>query len=92
MLCILPAAAAVHVSYHREEKEKLSKPCKAEVFKVQKVIATDYRADPEMAALCKTDIEQHCKGVKDGGGRVTACLVRGRSSSSRKATACLAAG
>jgi hypothetical protein len=60
----------------REDKDKLSKACAAEVFKVQMAIAADYRADPEMAALCKSDIEQHCKGVKDGGGRVTACLVR----------------
>jgi Golgi apparatus protein 1 len=65
----------------REEKDKLSKGCRAEVFKVQMAIATDYRADPEMAALCKTDIEEHCKGIKDGGGRVTACLVRGSCSS-----------
>jgi Golgi apparatus protein 1 len=55
------------------------------VFKVQMAIATDYRADPEIAALCKTDIEEHCKGIKDGGGRVTACLVRGSSISRGRA-------
>lgn len=44
---------------------------------MQKAVAADYRADPEMASFCKSDIEQFCKGVKDGGGRVAACLVSG---------------
>jgi hypothetical protein len=71
----------------REDKDKLSKACAAEVFKVQMAIATDYRADPEMAALCKTDIEEHCKGIKDGGGRITACLVRCTAAAAAAATA-----
>ncbi|WIA10935.1 hypothetical protein OEZ85_011100 [Tetradesmus obliquus] len=69
-----PTAEGRIIACLREEKGKLSKACAAEVFKMQMAIATDYRADPELAALCKADIEQHCKGIKDGGGRVTACL------------------
>eukprot|EP00882_Tetradesmus_deserticola_P009845 GHRQ01010403.1.p1 GENE.GHRQ01010403.1~~GHRQ01010403.1.p1 ORF type:complete len:576 (+),score=223.19 GHRQ01010403.1:287-2014(+) len=69
-----PTAEGRIIACLREDKDKLSKACKAEVYKVQMAVATDYRADPEMAALCKADIEQYCKGVKDGGGRVTACL------------------
>jgi hypothetical protein len=28
-----------------------------------------------MAEACKEDVEQYCKGVRDGGGRKAACLV-----------------
>lgn len=69
-----PSALAEPLSC-RESKEKLSKACAAEVFKVQRAVAVDYRADPAMAAACKADAERLCKDVKDGGGRKTACLV-----------------
>lgn len=74
-----PLALRVAVcAMSRARKDKLSAPCGREVFKVQKAVANDYRADPAMAAACKADVEARCARVKDGGGRKTACLVSGR--------------
>ncbi|KAF8068300.1 hypothetical protein HT031_001987 [Scenedesmus sp. PABB004] len=61
----------------RDRKSELSKPCAKQVFKVQKAIASDYRADPSMALACKPDVERLCGTIKSGSGRVNSCLVRG---------------
>ena len=37
----------------------------------------DFRVDPMLYEACKDDAESVCKGVKNGGGRVQACLVSG---------------
>ena len=37
----------------------------------------DFRADPMLYEACKDDSESLCKGLKPGGGRIQACLVRG---------------
>ena len=37
----------------RDNKEKLSDGCKAEVFERQAVAADDWRTDPELFAACK---------------------------------------
>jgi hypothetical protein len=37
--------------------------------------AVDIRADPMLYEACKEDSESLCKGVKNGGGRIQACLV-----------------
>jgi Golgi apparatus protein 1 len=59
----------------REKQKALVKPCQQQVVKAQLVIANDYRADVQVAKHCKGDAERLCAGVKDGGGRVQACLV-----------------
>jgi hypothetical protein len=46
------------------------------VHKQQEAAARDYRADPQLAEQCRGDAERLCGGVKDGGGRKQACLVR----------------
>eukprot|EP00775_Hariotina_reticulata_P012795 gene12795-12923_t len=58
----------------REQADKLSKACAKEIFKVQKAIAVDYRADPALTEACRPDVERLCKGLKDGGGRIISCL------------------
>ncbi len=40
--------------------------------------AEDFRADPMLYSACKADSELLCAGMKNGGGRIQACLVRGR--------------
>lgn len=37
--------------------------------------AIDFRADPMLYEACKDDSESLCKGIKNGGGRIQACLV-----------------
>lgn len=61
----------------REAKDKVSSKCKAELFKMQRAAARDYRADPAMQDYCKADAEKLCSDVKEGGGRKQACLVGG---------------
>ena len=39
--------------------------------------AQDFRADPMLYEACKDDSASLCKDVKNGGGRVQACLVSG---------------
>jgi Golgi apparatus protein 1 len=60
----------------REVKDKLQAGCRKEVFKVQLDAAYDYRADKMLHEACERDAEALCKGVKNGGGRIQACLVR----------------
>jgi hypothetical protein len=59
----------------REVKEKLQAGCRKEVFKVQLDAAFDYRADKMLHEACEKDAETLCQGVKNGGGRIQACLV-----------------
>lgn len=59
----------------REVKDKLQAGCRKEVFKVQLDAAYDYRADQMLHEACEKDAETLCKGVKNGGGRIQACLV-----------------
>jgi len=58
----------------RDVKERVAPACKKELFKVQKDAAEDYRADPQLYEACKDDAANLCKDVKNGGGRVQACL------------------
>jgi hypothetical protein len=37
--------------------------------------AVDFRADPTLYEACKEDSANLCKDVKNGGGRIQACLV-----------------
>ena len=67
------AAAACSI---RDVKDRLAPGCKREVFKVQMDAALDYRADSMLYEACKADSDSLCKDVKQGGGRVQACLVR----------------
>lgn len=62
----------------REVKDKLQAGCRKEVFKVQLDAAYDYRADKMLHEACEKDAEALCKGVKNGGGRIQACLVSHR--------------
>ena len=39
--------------------------------------AEDFRSDTQLFDACKDDAVKVCPGVKNGGGRVQACLVRG---------------
>ena len=39
--------------------------------------AEDFRSDTQLFDACKDDAVKVCPGVKTGGGRVQACLVRG---------------
>lgn len=59
----------------REVKQKLTLICRREVFKVQLDASYDYRADKMLFEACQKDAETLCKDVKNGGGRVQACLV-----------------
>ncbi|KAG2452551.1 hypothetical protein HYH02_002788 [Chlamydomonas schloesseri] len=58
----------------RDVKSQVSKPCKQQLFKVMLEAAIDIRADPMLYEACKEDTETLCKGVKNGGGRIQACL------------------
>ncbi|GFR44890.1 hypothetical protein Agub_g6234 [Astrephomene gubernaculifera] len=58
----------------RDVKAQVSKPCKHQLFKVMQEAAKDIRADPMLYEACKEDTETLCKDVKNGGGRVQACL------------------
>ncbi|WIA10933.1 hypothetical protein OEZ85_011098 [Tetradesmus obliquus] len=62
----------------REVKDKLQAGCRKEVFKVQLDAAYDYRADQMLHEACEKDAETLCKGVKNGGGRIQACLRQQR--------------
>jgi len=59
----------------RDIKDKVSPPCKSQIFKIQKAAAADLRADPALEEACHEDADRLCKDVKDGGGRKQACLV-----------------
>ena len=59
----------------REALDEVSEGCGKELFKVQVMVAQDYRVDPSLFAICKEDAERLCAGVKEGGGRIQACLV-----------------
>ncbi|GLI58992.1 hypothetical protein VaNZ11_000814 [Volvox africanus] len=58
----------------RDVKAQVSKSCKQQLFKVMLEAAIDIRADPMLYEACKEDSESLCKGVKNGGGRIQACL------------------
>ncbi|GIL97843.1 hypothetical protein Vretimale_3387, partial [Volvox reticuliferus] len=58
----------------RDVKTQVSKPCKQQLFKVMLEAAIDIRADPMLYEACKEDSDSLCKGVKNGGGRIQACL------------------
>ncbi|EFJ50582.1 hypothetical protein VOLCADRAFT_103797 [Volvox carteri f. nagariensis] len=58
----------------RDMKAQVSKPCKQQLFKVMLEAAVDIQADPMLYEACKEDSENLCKGVKNGGGRIQACL------------------
>lgn len=57
-------------------KELLAPACSKQIFKLQLDAAIDFRADPQLYENCKEDASTLCEGVKFGGGRVQACLVR----------------
>mmetsp|Transcript_34914 Transcript_34914/g.77608 ORF Transcript_34914/g.77608 Transcript_34914/m.77608 type:complete len:994 (-) Transcript_34914:752-3733(-) len=62
------------ISCLRDVKNQVSKSCKVQLFKVMMDAAVDIRADPMLYEACKDDSENLCKGVKNGGGRIQACL------------------
>lgn len=74
-----PADKSTARAPHRSDsKDKLAPKCRAEVFRQQLAAARDFRADPELRQFCEADAQKLCAGVAPGGGRVQACLVRGR--------------
>ncbi|KAK9857617.1 hypothetical protein WJX84_000703, partial [Apatococcus fuscideae] len=71
----------------RDNIEALADTCKNEVFATQLQGAKDYLADADLKNACEADALQLCADVKEGEGRVQACLrgKRGRLSADCKA-------
>ena len=63
------------VALLRDIKDRVAPACQKQLFKVQMDAAEDFRSDPQLYEACKADAEKLCKDVKQGGGRVQACLV-----------------
>lgn len=59
----------------REASDRLAPACKKEIAKNQKDGAVDFRSDALLHEACQTDATKLCADVKNGGGRVQACLV-----------------
>jgi hypothetical protein len=60
-----------------QHRMRPSTPRRPQVFQSQLDASYDYRADPTLHEACEGDANTICKGVKPGGGRIQACLVRG---------------
>lgn len=58
----------------RDYRLQVNKNCRKQLLKVMMDAAADYRADPLLFESCKGDSERLCSGVKNGGGRIQACL------------------
>ena len=59
----------------RENRDKLSKACRAEEIKLSIMQSSNTELMPNLARACKAEREAHCKGVRAGKSRVYNCLV-----------------
>lgn len=58
-----------------DNKDKLSKNCRAEELKIQIMQSTNTELMPNLAKACKQERAAHCKGVRPGKSRVYNCLL-----------------
>ncbi|MEW5310424.1 MAG: hypothetical protein WDW38_002223 [Sanguina aurantia] len=64
----------------KDNKQKLSTTCKAEVFRTQQEAVEDYRTDYKLYAACKDDVQNVCSSVEPGEGHEMECLAEKRIS------------
>lgn len=58
-----------------ENKDKISKACRAEEIKIQIMQSSNTELMPNLAKACRAERDAHCKSVRPGKSRVYNCLV-----------------
>ncbi|GFH06252.1 uncharacterized protein HaLaN_00852 [Haematococcus lacustris] len=59
----------------QEQQDNItSQACQDEVFYYELMEVTDFRNDVILAEACRSDVEQYCKDVEPGDGRIHVCL------------------
>ena len=58
-----------------DNKDKISKACRAEEIKIQIMQSSNTELMPNLAKACKAERGAHCKGVRPGKSRVYNCLL-----------------
>lgn len=58
-----------------DNKDKLSKSCRAQELKIQIMQSSNTELMPNLAKSCKQERAAHCKGVRPGKSRVYNCLL-----------------